>query len=226
MELEENNVPEEVSSDQVDSQQSQSENEDLGIPQAQVNKIVERTRNKARDEGYKKAMEEVSSQGNQSSGNDEDAYNKFAERFNKELEQQVLEQQGKQIRADYDHKLEKGRESYDDFDEVTKIFKPDKFPHLAAVTAGLDGGEDILYEISKNPSKIGILHNLITHDPDLAEIEITKLQDSIKLNKKAKDEANNNKVSSPLEPLTSSKSTYGNGSSSYSSLRNDPRLRG
>jgi hypothetical protein len=206
------------------------------VPQSEVDKLVGAVKAKERQQAeaqYRQMLQSQSMGGVQVPGVNEDALlEKATQRMQATLDEQRREQELEQQKAEVDRvakeyleKMKQGSTLYDDFDQVTKAFKPGKFPQVAIWAAQQDNTSAIIYDLAKNPQKLAQLHMLALADPELAVDEITKLSQSIKRN----EEAVNNNVRSP-SPLSKLKSSAAAGSDtgkrSISDLRKQPWLRG
>ncbi len=212
------------------------------VPQSEVDKLVGAVKAKERQQAEAQYRQMQNQQMNGSmgmggmgapQGYDEDAIlEKATQRMQKTLEDQrqahELEQQKAQVdevARTYLEKMKQGATLYEDFDQVTKNFKPSKFPQVAIWAAQQDNTPAIIYDLAKNPQKLAQLHVLAVTDPDMAVDEITKLSQSIKRNEEAVN--NNVKSPSPLSKLKPSASAGSDtGKRSVSDLRKQPWLRG
>jgi altronate dehydratase len=129
-----------------------------------------------------------------------------------------------EVARTYLDKMKQGPTLYEDFTDVTKSFKPGKFPAIAIWAAQQDNTAAIIYDLAKNPQKLAQLQLLAVTDEELAVSEMTKLSQSIKRN----EEAVNQNVKSP-QPLSKLKPSVVAGSDSgkmnVSDLRKQPWLR-
>lgn len=210
------------------------------MSQPEVDKLVGAVKAKERAQAeaqYRQMMQQsqAGSMGGmqQPQGFDEDALlDRASKRMQSTLDEQrksyELEQQKAQINEvahTYLEKMKQGPMLYEDFDQVTKSFKPAKFPQVAIWAAQQDNTPAIIYDLAKNPQKLAQLHVLALTDEEMAVEEMTKLSQSIKRN----EEAVNSNVKSP-SPLSKLKSSAAAGSDtgkrSVSDLRKQPWLRG
>lgn len=220
------------------------------LPQSQVNKIVQHEKTKAAqaarreaEEIYKRELESLQNpaQRNTSQSADTDSksnaadvtYQDFRHRFISEIqaaqqqkEEAKFKEEMEKVVDTYYNKMSEGKNSYDDFEEVTKVFNPAAFPALSALASKLDNTADVIYELANNPSKLVTLDTLVGKSPQHAEAELLKLSKSISTNKKAQSGATSNQVAAPLERLQPSKVTGSNGKLSIRDLRAQPWLRG
>ena len=121
--------------------------------------------------------------------------------------QEELQKQAEQISNSYKAKMQAGKASYDDFDEVTADFKPENFPNLVWLVDKMDNAHDIMYELMSNPNKLATVVVMSERDPHAALNMLTKISTSIKTNQAAK--AQEKDVQPPLGRLTSSSQTTG-----------------
>lgn len=110
------------------------------------------------------------------------------------------EQQARSFAQSFYSKLAAGKEKYDDFDSVMSNVKFDKMPDIAQLAHSVDNTDDVMYDLIKNPTKIGNLRSLINIDPDLAYREITRLSQSIKENAQAQNYKSPNAPLSQVRP--------------------------
>lgn len=116
-----------------------------------------------------------------------------------ESQRSAHEQQAQRIASEFFGKMDAGKGKYDDFDKVVNEVDFSEIPHVVQLANMVDNTADVVYELSKNPSKIGSLQNLIQTSPKLAALEMRRLSDSIKNNETAKN------FKSPNEPLSQMK---------------------
>lgn len=109
------------------------------------------------------------------------------------------EQEAKRITSDFLTKLEGGKSKYQDYDQVLGDFEFGAIPHVVQMATMLDNTADIMYDLAKNPSKIGNLQQLIQISPKLAYAEMQRLAQSLKDNESAQG------VKMPNQPLSQMK---------------------
>ncbi len=123
-----------------------------------------------------------------------------ANRLKSEWEHDALRQnqeaQAHKIANDFFQRYETGKTKYDDFDKVMSGVKLDTIPDIVRMSVMVDNTSDVMYELAKNPAKIGNLYQLLNIDPNLAITEMQRLSQSIK------DNANAANYKSPNEPLS------------------------
>jgi hypothetical protein len=212
------------------------------LSQSEVDRIVGREKvsaaAKARKEAeaeYQRQLESIKQTGMQQEqrnsevprGVDADAlYQQVQERFNQEMQQKQLQEEMAQVANNYVAKMQLGHKAYEDFGDVTKDFDPTAFPQLVYLVSGIENAADIVYDLSKNPSKLVTLDTLAQRAPKQARAELLKLSRSIAENNAAQRDAQGQNVSAPLDHLQSSRVSGSNGKAGIKDLRNLDWLRG
>ena len=208
------------------------------LPQSHVKKIVMRERDdaaqKARaqaDAEYQAQIEALQKQQqhNATSSREVDAdalYQQMQERFNADMQQRQLEAEMTKVAQNYIAGVEKGRQSYEDFDDITADFDATAFPQLTYLLAGLENAGDVIYELAKNPSKLVTLDTLAQRAPKQAQSELAKLAGSITANRQALESAPSQNAASPLDRMQPSRVSGSNGKMTITDLRNQPWMRG
>lgn len=204
------------------------------LPQSEVDRIVGAVRAKERaaaESQYRGNQQGMG--GMQAPAYDEDALiEKATQRMQAQHEEQQRLAQEQQHRAQIDavaktylDKMKQGPTLYQDFEEVTKGFKPNKYPQIAVMAAELENTPDIIYDLRKNPQKLATLQMFaLNEDYDELREELTKLSKSIKRNEQSL--ANNTKSPTPLTKLKSSAiAGQDTGKRTISDLRKDPKYR-
>ena len=133
-------------------------------------------------------------------------------------------QQVEKVASEFWLKMKNGKDQYSDFDEVMTDFDPSSFPQLAFLSAGMENTAGIMYELSKNPTKLAQLNLLAERSPKLAERELKKLSESIVKNEEAK--ADNVSPNAPLSRLKSSNVGADTGKMSLKDYKNADWLKG
>lgn len=195
------------------------------IPQSQVDKIVGRVRDETRQDAYNKAKAEYqTSQPSQSHlGNIEQmSPDKINQLIEDKIKERTQEEYGKKIVQEFAHKLQSGKDKYSDFDETVAQINLPSIPHIVHWANSLDNTADVIYEISKHPSKFANILMLSQSAPLLAQREMHKLSDSIKKNETAKSQPS---IDEPLEPIKHSNVGTDNGSLNVRDLRKQSWLR-
>jgi len=221
------------------------------LTQSQVNAIVQREKQQAATRAtqqaelqYQQQMEQMNrqqqapqqppqQQQNMQQGSmqsrDESAdamYQQVQERFNKEMQQRQVESEIAQVAQSYLQKMGSGKDSYEDFDQITADFDPSAFPQLVYLVAGMDNAAEVVYDLAKNPSKLITLDALALKSPRQATAELNKLSQSIRDNRQAQADAGGQQVNAPLDRMQPSRVSSGSGPMSINDLRSQPWLRG
>lgn len=232
-----------IASDEITST---PENQEKLLPQSQVNKIVQHEKARAaaaaRQEVEEKYQREASLQTHQQANQtnnvnanvDVDALAKQVRdkvvadqrEESDKLNAQQREEQASNLVNMYFSKMAQGKETYADFEEVTKDFDPAAFPQLAALSAQLDNTADIIYELAANPSKLVTLDTLANRNPRQGQAELLKLSKSIASNKQAQTDADSRYTPAPLARLQPSKVSGSNGKLGIRDLRSQDWLKG
>jgi hypothetical protein len=227
-----NEVPEEVAAVEQPLEQQNM------LSQDQVNKIVAREKARAAESARRQMQEQMAQQ--QASVQEQqqqapaqgqqvdpdELYRQVQERFNAEMQERQLKDQMTQVANNYLAKVEEGKKNYQDFDEVTKDFDPTAFPQLTYLLANMDNAGDVLYDLVKNPIKLAGIDRLAERAPRQAQAELMKLSVSIKENRQAQMDAQNQDVPQPLDAMKSSRVAGSNGKMGIRDLRNQDWLRG
>lgn len=239
---------------QIDQTQAQApmqqETSPAQLSQDQVNKIVAREKMQARESGRREAEEkyqrEIESmnaqrvhqpQSNHSSSHVDsilidqkvqEGLERQLARLDQEMKERQLKDQMSKVAGDYFQKIEQGKSAYSDFDEVTEGFDPKENASLPLVyhLSKIDNGGDVLYDLSKNPSKLANIQVLLHTNPKIAEKELSKLSKSISENRQSQADAQNQNVSDPLDRIQSSRVSGSNGKMGVRDLRDQPWLKG
>lgn len=153
-------------------------------------------------------------------------YQQVQERFNREMQDRQFQQEMTNVANAYHSKMDYSRKAYEDFDEITKDFDPTAFPQLVYLVSGLENAGDIIYDLSKNPSKLATLDALAQRSPRMAQAELGRLSQSISQNSNAKQEADTYSTQAPLNPLQPSRVSGSNGKMSVNDLRSQSWLKG
>lgn len=217
------------------------EQQEKMLSQSEVNKIVgrekleaeQRARRQLEQEYQQKLMETQQIRQNQSNyvetnSREVDADSiarQVQEKLEQEMQQRAIEQEMHQVANNYLAKMDAAKSSYDDFDEVTNGYNAAAFPQITWLVSGIDNGGDVMYDLLKNPSKLSTIDSLANKDPQLAQRELLRLSQSINENKRAKSEAQQGEINSPLDRLNASRTTGSSGKLSIDDLRSNPLYR-
>jgi|SRR6185503_681638 len=220
---------------------TEAQPQDEMLPKSRVNEIVQREKAKAADKARREAEEhykqQLAMQQNQAVTNTQvqgnlqpavdDIYQQVQNRFMQEMQQRQHESEMQNIANSYINKMASGKDSYEDFSEVTKDFDPSEFPQLVYLVAGIDNAADVIYDLAQNPMKLAAMHTLAQSAPKKAQSELLKIANSIRNNRQAAQEADGQQSNEPLSRLQPSRIGASNGKpQSISDLRNLDYLRG
>lgn len=217
-----------VSNDSVTSHQQP---EEKFVKQSVVDNVVARTKQEALERGQRierEKWERSTSQSHNSTASSQTTHTLPAEDIERIAQSAVQKQLGDialandvQRRNAWAHeqgqqfaqKFESAKESYSDFDEVVAPIRNDlmdKNSVLAALVPHFNGVEnmsDIMYELGKNPQKIGSLLS-VSGSPALMKQALQTMSNSIKMNK---DAANRKSPNAPLSHIKPSNTGIDNG---------------
>jgi hypothetical protein len=205
------------------------------LPQSEVDKIVgaRLARERAQMEAQYQNRQGMGGMQPQAPAIDEEAIlEKATQRMQSQFEAQKRETEEAQQRAQVDamartylEKMKQGPTLYEDFEEVTKGFKPNKYPQVAVIAAELENTPDIIYDLRKNPQKLATLQMFaLNEDYDELREELTKLSKSIKNNSQSLSQ--NQKSPQPLTKLKSSAfAGQDTGKRTISDMRKESRFK-
>lgn len=134
--------------------------------------------------------------------------------------QDQQEAYAKQVLQSIHSKAQQAKQEIPDFDAVTSEVDFGQIPEVLAYADTVDNGGHVLYDLAKNPYKIGQLRGL---PPALAIKEVQRLSQSLKQNDAAKN------VQLPNEPigtLKSSSNGVDSGKMTVADYMKNPRYRG
>ena len=207
------------------------------LPQSEVNRIVKQEKEAALKKGYDRAMAELQAQQqsqpaaqqpmnqmNQppSGQNVQDWRQMMSEELDRREQQARAERERaeqeaytKQVLNSIHNKALQAKQEIPDFDEVTSQVDFGQLPDILGLADTVDNGGHVLYELAKNPSKIGALRGL-SGSPALQVREIKRLSDSLKQNVQAQ---NTRLPGEPLSNLQPSKAGVSSGEPSLKDLK-------
>jgi hypothetical protein len=185
--------------------------------QSEVNDIVRRAKNDA-VETFKRLQVEQPQYAQQKyadtpqyqpsqSTSGEDHYRKIAaeeaKRHFESVKQDALRQNqdemAKRTVQNFFSKTSKGREKYQDFDQVTGDVDLGRFPNVVQLLGDiLENSEDVFYELGKDRIKMANLEHLATISPNDAIVQARRLAQSIKDNQNA---SNAKQARAPLDQI-------------------------
>jgi len=220
--------------------QNSGETPEKMLSQSEVNVLIGREKADAQARGRKSAeleynqrleqqqaqQQQAQPQGEETTESDADKiYQQVQERFSTEMQQRQMEDKMHQVANSYQEKMAGGGKTYEDFDTVVKDFDPTEFPQIVFLVADMDNAADVIYELSKNPSKLATIDYLSNKSPKRAFAELQRIGASISANQEAVKSENQAQVDSPLDRMQQTSRTGSNGQMSVTDLRNQPWLR-
>jgi capsule polysaccharide export protein KpsE/RkpR len=103
------------------------------------------------------------------------------------LAQARQQEEANKIVRELSEKFKKAEERLPDFKDTITSFKFENTPEILRAANQFDNGGEILYDLAKNPSKIGALLALADRDPDAMIRQMRDLSSSIQKNEQAKN---------------------------------------
>lgn len=205
------------------------------LRQSEVNDLIGKAKHAAYEKGKREALEEAArSQQNasaptQQSGGSMGGMPQLTE---EQVRQMIADEAGRQAQiaavdktlSSFAQQMSAGKGRYSDFDEtVGMLGNLQNLPHIVDMATGTGMAADVMYELGRNPGKVGNLTTLAYLNPDLAKVEMRKLADSIKANQEASESPS---AKEPLSQVRPSTAGTDNGSNAIRDLRRKPWLRG
>lgn len=184
--------------------------------QSEVNEIVKRAKNDA-VETYKRLHTEQPQYAQQKYGESpstvysEENYRKIAaeeakrhfEQVRQDALQESQNESAKRTVQNFFSKTSKGREKYQDFDQVTGDVDLGRFPNVVQLLGEyIDNSDDVFYELGKDRIKLANLEMLAERSPNDAISHAKRLSQSIKDNYQAANVKYPNQPLSQLKPST------------------------
>lgn len=165
------------------------------LRQSEVNDLVGRVKAEAAAkavENYKRSQQEVQTQPSHSNYSmSEDKIRELAGQEAQRLRDQwVSDAQSKaeqdaaqRIVKNFHDKMSSGKDKYEDFEKATSDIELHRFPNTVHMLAEqVDNAADVLYELSKNRSKMAQLEMTAREYPQEALHDLRRLSESIKNN--------------------------------------------
>lgn len=146
-------------------------------------------------------------------------------------QRQLYEQQAQNIHSDLNSKFNDAKSRYEDFNDVVNNDSLSSIPDILVMAHKLDNSADVIYDLLKNPGKLGAINgnimasraNQSPYLQKIAEQHLKQLSDSIKQNQSAL--SSKPQVNEPLSQIKPSVAGADNGSKTISDLRKKPWLR-
>lgn len=217
------------------------------VTQEGMNALIGRAKSEAFEKGRRQAEEEFAqrqaelenkrandmAQATSNEHLSEDAiYQRITERFNQDYEKQQKEFERKQMEAvvdetlhTFNNQLTQGQTKYDDFQTVMQDFDSQAFPNLVYLVSKMENGEDLIYELAKNPKNAHYIEDVSQRSPRMAQAELKKIANSIASNQNALANEEKMRTSPPLNRMQSSNNRSNSGKPTVADFMNDPMCR-
>lgn len=204
------------------------------LRQSEVNEIVGREKQRAAQaavDAYKRQQQAEQSQYQQPAQAHHDSINeerirkmageeaqRLRDEWVKDAQTKHETESAQRIVKTFYDKIATGKEKYDDFEKVTSGIRLEKFPYTVQMLAEhVDNSSDVLYELSKNRSKMAQIEYTAERFPDEALWDLQRLSESIKTNEAS---GNRKQPNAPLsQQRPSSTGTDSGGVLSFKDLK-------
>lgn len=191
------------------------------VPQSVVDKTVKTAKHLAYEAGKRDALltmsqqqaqppavpvenqvqNQVGQQPNmQQQGNAANLQQMVADTVQREQARIANEMRAHQVVNQFVTKMQLGSQSYDDFEQTVAPLNLPSIPQIVELAAGVDNTHDVMYDLGKNPGKLGSLLMLSQTNPQLAQQEMQKLSLSIKKNKEGQQQQFSSEPLSQISP--------------------------
>lgn len=117
-----------------------------------------------------------------------EAFNQHKAQYDKAQYDEMQRREGERQLKELSTKVDAAAPKYEDYNKVTGQHDWSQMPEVLHYANSVDNAGDVLYDLSKNPSKLATIRGL---PPGSAALEIKKLSDSIKQNEAAAKDASN-----------------------------------
>ena len=203
------------------------------IPQSQVNKIAareakqaaERTRNEMQaDFERQRVNQDVQTQPSQMGGMPQFSPEQMEQHIMAAAHRMSAKMTADKMAADFESKIKAEIELDPDFGDVYDSLNIAQHPELVIWMNGMDNSAKVVKDLANNPAKFANILMLAKNGlGTLAQKELGKLSDSIKVNQEAQAQP---KVKEPLDQLSPSSIGTGSGEMSVSDFMKMDWLRG
>ena len=205
------------------------------IPQSQVNKIAAREARQAAEKGRNEARLEFERLQAQKAAETQQPASQMGgiPQFTPEqLEQHIMaaahrlstQSMAEQMAKDFESKIKAEIEADPDFGELYDSLNIARHPDLIIWMNGMDNSAKVVKDLAQNPAKMANILMLANSGmPHLAQKELLKLHDSIKVNQAALAQP---KAKEPLDQLSPTNVGVGSGEMSVSDFQKADWLRG
>jgi len=196
------------------------------LPQSKVNELIGRTRQEERERAMREAESKYKPSNQQvpqsMGGVQQLSEERIRQLYSEEAQKQAINAVNQRVGQDFLSKLDKAKAKYEDFDKVTEDLQIMSLPmNYVSLFNEMDNVGDILYDLGKNPEKLGQLVPLF-YDEKLARKALKKMSDAFKINEIA---ASQPKANTPLSKILSSPTGIDNGKMTIQDKRNNPKFR-
>ena len=127
-----------------------------------------------------------------------------------ESQQKSNEQEATRIAHEFTNKLDTGKQKYQDWDQTVGDVEFKNIPHIVQLANMVDNTADVMYDLAKNPEKIGNLQQLIGTSPKLAYNLMVKMSQRLKDNESATNFKAPNQPLNHMRPSNTGTDTGGN----------------
>lgn len=186
--------------------QAQVVPEEKVLKQSEVNELLFREKQAAFEKGKREALAaQAQSQAPQANlgGMPQITDDHIRNLISEEAQKQTQLAGVQQTISNFVQQMEAGKGKYSDFDEtVAKLGNLQNIPHIVKMAADTGSAEDVMYELGRNPGKVASLTTLAYINPHLAESEMKRLVESIKMNQQAANEPSAKEPLSQVRPST------------------------
>lgn len=225
----------ETPSDDVEEVRASDQKTEALIPQSKVNEIAAKARQTGREQALKQLAEQsvaaAASSSEPSSGADANAHlsaqdveamiEEAATRKAQAAQEQAQQQQAYEIGQHLYTSFKDAEENLPGFKDITKDVDLTAMPDVLGLLYENAKGHEAhaLFELLKNPMKLGNLRNLVSMSPNLAAREVQNLVGSIARNEEAKAAP---RSPQPLSQLDGSALGVDSGGNRVKDLRKKP----
>lgn len=198
------------------------------ISQSEVDKLVVGVKKGAYEKAERDMMAERQKQSADQPSQDAVSPDNIRKMINEEAKKMAEIHRGQGIINDFSQKILDGKEQYEDYEEVVaplrlaETMDEGTFASFIRNANDIPNPADMLYEIGKNPSKLGELTRTLKETPHLAPQVFKRLSDSIIANKEA---VSAKKVKEPLSQVENSYTGIDSGDGTVSDYRKLDWLR-
>lgn len=199
------------------------------LPQSEVDKLIhQRTKavgDKKFEEGYHAARAEHSAAAMQPAQQAQPAQISMSpQEFQRQLDEGIARNHHNLMYQskinDFVNKMQAGSKDYPDFEQKVVGLNLHQNPDLALLASDVPNPHDVMYELANKPEKLGQILGLqgrgLGH---LAKTAIEDLARSVRTNREAKAQADQQSVKAPLSQVTPSTAAIDSGNASVSDFK-------